>query len=409
MKIAIISKYFPPNIRGGGEISACYLAEALSEFAEVHVLTSKGISSNFSKFKVHPIIENRKFPGVLNYVSRNEIFYYDTYRALNKFLKEQDIDILQALNMDTIPGTIAAAKKFKIPCVITINSQWLTCPHGFMLKLKDASVCDGECNFIRAVKCYYYSDGIQKILGPLYYPLQMYVRRKISGKADAIICVSENIKNYIVKLYPNKKILVIPSDIIVTRVSEKVDELKSDLLYVGALGRYKGCEYLIEAMKYISQEFSNCKLRIVGDGPKRNEYELLSMSMKLEKNISFEGFVAHSKLPGYYSSTRIVIFPSIVPETFGRIAAEAMAMGKPVIATLTGGVPEIVRHGENGLIVRPKNAKEIADAAIYLLKNETVADKMGKNGQKYVEEKYSPSIIGKKYFNLYVSLLPGSI
>jgi len=409
MKIALVSKYFPPDIRGGGEISACYLAEALSEFAEVHVVTSKDIHSNFSKFKVHPIIENRKLPGALNYVSRNEIFYYDTYRALDKFLKEKDIDVLHALNMDTVPGTIAAAKKFNIPSVITVNSQWLTCPHGFMLKLKDASVCDGECNILKATECYYYSDGAQKILGPLYYPLQMYVRRKISEKADAIVCVSENIKNYIVKLYPDKKIIAMPSDIIVSKAVETIDELKSDLLYVGALGRYKGCEYLIEAMKYIVLELGNCRLRIVGDGPKRKEYELLSRSMGHEKNISFEGFVAHSRLQEYYASTKIVIFPSIVPETFGRIAAEAMAMGKPVIATRTGGVPEIVRNGENGIIVPPKNAKEIANAAIYLLKNETVADRMGKNGQKYVEEKYAPSLIAKKHFNLYEELIHDSV
>ena len=405
IKIALVTKYFPPNIRGGGEISACLLAEALSDLAEVHVVTSKGISSNFSKFKVHPIIENRKLPGVLNYVSRNEIFYYDTYRALNKFLKEQDIDVLHALNMDTVPGTILVAKKFKIPSVITVNSQWLTCPHGFMLKLKDASVCDGDCNIIRAAKCYYYSDDAQKILGPLYYPIQMYTRKKISEKADAIVCVSENIKGYIVKLYPHKKIIAMPSDIIESKASEKVDELKSDLLYVGALGRYKGCEYLIEAMKYIVKEFGNCRLRIVGDGPKRNEYELLSRSLGLEKNISFEGFVDHSELPAYYSSTKIVIFPSIVPETFGRIAAEAMAMGKAVIATQTGGIPEIVRHGENGIIVPPKNAKEIADAAICLLNNEEMAVRMGKSGQKYVEEQYSGLSIAEKQLQCYEKLI----
>jgi glycosyltransferase involved in cell wall biosynthesis len=273
-----------------------------------------------------------------------------------------------------------------------------------MLKLKDASVCDGDCSFRKAAECYYYSQGAQKILGPLYYPLQMYVRRKMSEKADAIVCVSENIKSYIVKLFPQKKIIAMPSDIIVSNAALKVDELKSDLLYVGALGRYKGCEYLIEAMKYIVLELGNCRLRIVGDGPKRNEYEQLSRSMGLEKNISFEGFVPHNKIPEYYASTKIVVFPSVVPETFGRIAAEAMVMGKPVIATRTGGIPEIVRHGENGIIVQPKNSRKIADAAIYLLKNETLADRMGKNGQKYVEEKYSPSIIAKKYFGLYEKL-----
>lgn len=144
MKIAIVSRYFPPNIRGGGEISAFYLAEALSRFAEVHVITSIGAKSDFLKFIVHPIINNKSLPGVLHYVSRNEIFYKNTYKALNIFLKKYDIDVIHALNMDTIPGTTYAAKKFKIPSVITVNSQWLTCPHGYMLQLKDISVCNGK-------------------------------------------------------------------------------------------------------------------------------------------------------------------------------------------------------------------------------------------------------------------------
>lgn len=410
IKVAFVSKIFSPNAGGGGQVSAYLLAEALSELAEVHVVTSKGTTSSTpSKFKVHPIIENRTLPNILEHITRNEIFYYDTYNALNKFLKEQDIDVLHALNMDAIPGTILAAKKFKIPSVITINSHWLTCPYGVMLKLKDTSICDGDCSFWNATKCYYYSSGVQRVMGPFYYPVQMYTRRKLSEKADAIICVSDNMKNYVAKLYPHKKIISMPSDIIESTASEKVSKLESDLLYVGALGGYKGCEYLIEAMEYIVKEFYNCRLRIVGDGPRRNEFELLSRSKGLENNISFEGFMEHSKLPAYYASTKIVIFPSIIPETFGRIAPEAMVMGKPVIASRIGGILETVKHGENGMIVQPKNARDIADAAIYLLKNEELAKKMGENGKVFVQNRYSSSMIAKNYLHLYEELLDNFI
>jgi glycosyltransferase involved in cell wall biosynthesis len=409
IKVALVSKIFSPNAGGGGQVSAYLLAEALSELAEVHVVTSKGTSPTPSKFQVHPIIENRTLPNIFEHITRNEIFYYDTHNALNKLLKEQDIDIIHALNMDTIPGTILAARRFKIPSVITVNSQWLTCPYGVMLKLKDTSVCDGDCSFLNATKCYFYSSGLQKVLGPLYYPIQMYTRRKLSEKADAIICVSDNMKNYVSKLYPSKRIIAMPSDIIESKASEKVSKLESDLLYVGGLGGYKGCEYLIEAMEYIIKEFDNCRLRIVGDGPRRNEFELLSRSKGLENNISFEGFMEHSKLPAYYASTKIVIFPSIIPETFGRIAPEAMVMGKPVIASRIGGIPETVKHGENGMIVQPKNARDIADAAIYLLKNEELAKKMGENGKVFVQNRYSSSMIAKNYLHLYEELLDNFI
>lgn len=404
MKIAIVSKYFPPNIRGGGEISAFYLAEALEHFAEVHVMTSKSITPECSSFRVYPIINNINLPGALDYIARNEIFYYNTYKALSGFLEKQGVDIIHALNMDSIPGAIAAAKRFKIPSVITVNSQWLTCPQGYMLKLKDASVCDGECDFIRAAQCYYYSGGTQKILGPLYYPVQMYVRRRTGESAHAIVCISENIKGYIAKLYPHKKIEVIPNIVKASSLSS-TQELESDLLYVGALGKYKGCEYLIEAMKAIVEELPDCRLQIVGSGPDSDKLQELSRSLGLEKNISFEGFVPHTRLARYYTSTRVVVFPSVVPETFGRVAAEAMAVGKPVIAARSGGIPEVVRHLQTGMLVNPKNSKEIADAAIYLLKHEDRIKYMGESGKKLIEEFYSPSVIARKHVKLYEEVI----
>ena len=75
MKIAIVSRYFPPNIRGGGEISAYNLAQALTEIGvDVHVITSTSIYQlEDSKFTLHPIIKNVDLTGILNYLSRKHI------------------------------------------------------------------------------------------------------------------------------------------------------------------------------------------------------------------------------------------------------------------------------------------------------------------------------------------------
>jgi len=397
MRIALVSKNFPPAIRGGGEISACYLAHALSRFAEVHVITSQGMKE-IKGLWLHPVIKNRNLSGILNYISRNELFYYHTYKSLKKLFTDHRFDVVHALNMDTIPGTAIAATKHRIPFVFTVNSQWLTCPHGFMLKLKDSSICKGNCNFLNAAKCYYHTRGPEKILGPLYYPLQMYERKKTAQKASAIICISENIKNYIASL--DRKTVVIPN-IVPPQNRNPREEFKTDLLFVGALGRYKGCEYLIQAMKTITRNHPDCKLRIVGSGPKEREFQMLTKSLGLSRNIFFEGFVSHSQILDYYASTKIVVFPSVVPETFGRIAAEAMAAGKPVIATRVGGIPELVKHGETGILVSPKNPEEIAEAAIYLLENQDKAVEMGRKGKKLIEEKCSPQVVAKKHLKLY--------
>ncbi len=122
--------------------------------------------------------------------------------------------------------------------------------------------------------------------------------------------------------------------------------------------------------------------------------------MGLEKNISFEGFVEYDRITSYYVSTSIVLFPSIWPEPFGRISVEAMASGKPVIATRVGGIPEVVEHGRTGLLVEPGNSRQIAEAVLYLLENKDIAKKMGANGIEEAKN-YSPDIISKKYIEVY--------
>jgi len=407
MKIVIVSKYFPPNTRGGGEISAYNLAQGLANIGvDVHVVTSTNIDEmKDSKFTLHPIIKDINLPSILNYVARNEIFYWNSYKAISKFLsKNPDTDVVHAVNMDSIPGSVVSANKFKIPSLITINSQWLTCPHGYMLKLHDVSVCDGKCNILKVIKCYYYSQNkFEKIFGPLYAPLQMYERRKITKKVSAVVCISENIKKYVENLFTTQEIVVIPNIVSIPGFTNKFsnEDLYSDLLFVGVLGKFKGCEYVIKSMPYILKDNPNTILRIIGKGPEHKNFVELSKKLKVDKNIIFEGFVPHEKLSDYYRFTNIVVFPSVVPETFGRIAAEAMAAGKPVVSTKVGGIPEIVRHMETGILVDPKNSKQIADAVKYLLNNPDIAKKMGIKGKEIVEKKYSSKTIANTYIEVY--------
>lgn len=367
---------------------------------DVHVITSTNIYQlEDSKFTLHPIIKNVDLTGILNYLSRNEIFYWNSYKAVSKFLADEDIDAVHAMNMDSIPGAVISAKKYGVPSVITINSHWLTCPTGYMLKAYN-DVCNGECSYLRAVNCYLQSPNFyEKILGPLYAPIQMRERRIAVRSVGAVVCISQNIKSYVDRLFNNKVIYVIPNIVDVYKYGNKkeIGKLRSNILFVGTLGKFKGCEYVIKAMSGILKEFPDCILRIIGDGERYEEFIELSKELGVHQNIIFEGFIQAEKMLDYYNSTDIVVFPSVVPETFGRVAAEAMAAGKPVIASNVGGIPEIVEHEETGILVEPKNPKQIADAVKYLLENPDVAREMGKRGKELVKKRYSPSIIAKKY------------
>jgi len=404
MKIAIVSKYFPPNIRGGGEISAYNLAQALTEIGvEVHVITSTNVEQlKESKFTLHPIIKDVSMPSVLNYVSRNEVFYWNSYKAESKFLSDnRDIDVVHAMNMTSIPGTVKASVKHSIPSIITINSHWLTCPTGMMLK-SDDTVCDGECSFIKTLHCYSNSSFPEMLLGTLYSPIQMHTRKKYASNADAVVSISRSIEGYVKQVINPKRSYVIPNIINAEEYNvDPEDEYRSNILFLGALIKPKGCEYLIRAMPEITKEHPKVVLRILGEGVEYDYLRKLSERSGIEKNVVFEGVVPHAKTPVYYASTDIVVLPSTWPEPLSRIILEAMASRKPIVATKAGGTPDIVKHGENGILVDINNPKQIYEAIVSLLSDESKRFDMGKRGKEMVKKMFSPSTVSKSYHNIY--------
>ncbi|WP_340819092.1 glycosyltransferase family 4 protein [Methanolobus sp. WCC4] len=410
IKVAIVSKYFPPNIRGGGEISAYNLAKGLSDSGvEVHVITSENITAiPGSGFVLHPIIKPNILPGVFYHIGNNELFYWNTYKTVSAFLKNNPgIDIVHAMNMDTIPGVVFAASKHGVKSVATINSHWLTCPYGYMLKMYDGfSVCDGKCNLLSAFRCYRHSSSLlEQLFGPLYSKLQMIERQYSAKKLDGVVCISKNIHSYVKTIFGDKLTAIIPNICEFTEPINYNNKFESDILFVGALGKFKGCEYVIQAMPEIIKKYPECIFRVIGDGDRFNEFKKMTQRLDVSDNVIFEGFVSSDEIDVYFSKTRIVVFPSIVPETFGRVAAEAMAFCKPVIGSNTGAIPENVKHMETGVIVEPANVPEIADAVLYLLGNHEVAKKMGITGKLISMHKYSTEFVTNNYLRMYQKVL----
>jgi len=142
---------------------------------------------------------------------------------------------------------------------------------------------------------------------------------------------------------------------------------KARILYVGRLSPEKGVHVLIQALAFLRDRHAmEPEVSIIGDGPEREHLEKLSESLKLSK-VKFMGFVPHgAPLAEFYQNADVLIVPSIA-EGFGAVIAEAMACGLPVIASDVGGIPTIVRHGINGLLVPPNSAGALADAIKHLL------------------------------------------
>lgn len=188
---------------------------------------------------------------------------------------------------------------------------------------------------------------------------------------------------------------------------KKRDELQveQDTTLVGMIGRLepvKGPEYLIEAAKLVIERFSKVKFLIVGDGSLRNKLEFRCKKLSIFDKFVFTGW--REDIPEILAVLDILVLPSL-NEAVGRILIEAGACGKPVVATSVGGIPEVVKDNETGILVPPKAPEALARAIIALLKSEEKRQKMGEAAKNWVDDKFSASRMVERVSNLYSELV----
>jgi len=240
--------------------------------------------------------------------------------------------------------------------------------------------------------CFYHSDTVGRGSAGSFY--NKLVVPKFLGKMDRIIVTSPNMKQSSACLKPFlDKVEVVPlfADIkhfdyqeenkrkeILERIGVG-DEAKI-ILYIGRFGRYKGLDYLINALALLPE---NYLLVLVGDGPERPILEMLTHELKLERRVLRFDHVPYSDLPKYYSAADVFVLPSIDRgEAFGLVVVEAMACGVPVVTTELGtGTSFHNIDGVTGRVVPPKNEKALANAIAEICE---------------YEYKYDPQVIRKR-------------
>ncbi|MFH1239260.1 MAG: glycosyltransferase [bacterium] len=212
---------------------------------------------------------------------------------------------------------------------------------------------------------------------------------------DRIIAVSEGIKTVLVKDgVSTGKISVIYDGVDLS----KFNNLRSgDYLYqefdlkkgtpiigiVAALAPHKHHQNFLTAAKIIKEEFPTVHFLIVGEGELKKELQELSRKLGLDNEVIFCGF--RDDIPELISIFDIFVLSSYL-EGMGSSLLEAMALAKPIVATNTGGIPEVVKHGLNGLLVPPRDSEALAQAIIDLLKDEEKRKEMGLEGRDMVRE-----------------------
>jgi len=156
------------------------------------------------------------------------------------------------------------------------------------------------------------------------------------------------------------------------------------LAYVGSLEDRKGIKHLVQAFPKIKTSFPFLKLLITG-APLPGQQMYINHLKKLTRDTNMLFIGRRSDVYDIMAAADIVIVPSI-SEPFGRVVIEAMACGKPVIATNVGGIPEIIEDGKTGILIAPNSLDAIAKETTLLLKNKERMKAMGIAGKKRVEQ-----------------------
>lgn len=240
-------------------------------------------------------------------------------------------------------------------------------------------------------------------------PFSTIFLKRWFSKLDGKIAVSQPAMEFVNKHFPGYY-NIIPNGVDLDHFSpgvSPIDEFcdgKMNILFVGRLEKRKGLSYLLEAYKQIKQEIPNSRLIIVGPGTRlRKKYEKWVVQNGLN-DVVFVGYVSYDELPRYYQTADIVCSPATGRESFGIVLLEAMAVGKPIVASNIDGYASLVTHGVDGLLVPPKNKEMLAQALISLMTNQSLRQQMGATGRLEAQG-YGWEQIAQRVVSYYIRVL----
>lgn len=232
--------------------------------------------------------------------------------------------------------------------------------------------------------------------------------RLYNRRVDGVVAISRTIADLLARAgVERQKIRCIPSGIEARRfeLERAPDEREEGVVIIGCLGgleERKGHRYLIEAAARLKADGIKARYRIAGAGPLRAELEAEATRVGLRNEVSFVGFVDDPAL--FLAGVDLVVMPSLF-EGLGVAALEAMAAGKPVIASGVGGLAEAVVDGVTGLLVPPRDGAALAAAIAKLVGGPALAKTMGLQGRERVRQHFSMENMARQNEAYYFELL----
>jgi glycogen synthase len=399
MKALILTNEYPPSIYGGAGIHVGYLSRELAKLCEVDVRTfgKHAVKEPNLTVKGYPVDERRyTAPEPLRHV------FSAVQHCIDFNTDLIDADLVHCHTWYTHFGGILAKLNYAIPLVVTTHSL----------------------EPLRPWKREQLAGG---------YDCSTWVEKTALEMADAVIAVSEDTKNDILRLfkvYPSKVHVIHngidldeyrPTKSVETLRRFGIDPARPYILFVGRITRQKGIIHLANALRHMDKGFQIVLCAGAPDTPEIAEEMRrgVEAAQKVRDGIIWiqEMVDAPAKI-ALYSQAALFVCPSIY-EPFGIINLEAMACETPVVASAVGGIKEVVVDGVTGLLVPVDNSVEgsfelkdpekfekgLASKINMLMKDEALRLKMGRAGRERAVEYFSWSAVARKTCDLYRSLL----
>jgi glycosyltransferase involved in cell wall biosynthesis len=233
-------------------------------------------------------------------------------------------------------------------------------------------------------------------------PKTNWFTQKVYQQASHVVSLSSAINQIINNYHSKLNTSIIPSmaaslpfnALSIAKIRESYPK-KTLVGHVGALvERHKGQQYIIEAARHLQATQPHLHFLLIGEG---QDEAILKQQAKGLTNIEFIGFKLN--VGDYLRALDIFIFPSL-QEGLGSTLLDAMEANLPIIASKVGGIPDIIKHEKNGILIPSRDSLAIANAILLLLSNNTLAKTLGNQGKIEVV-KYSPAVISQRYMEAY--------
>jgi len=403
MNILLVNKFLYP--RGGAAISTIDTGKLLAQ--KGHKVIFWGVKHPSNPFYPYSnyFVNNLDYNGDLSVKEKflaffNILYSFEAKGKIEKLVNIVKPDIVHLNNFahQISPSILTVFKKYNIPIVMTMRDYKLVCPSAGMFV--DDKTCE-KCKHQKYYWCLLKKCKKNSYLKSFINTIESYLHHNILHLyelVDIFIAPSVFSKNKVKEMGFKGKIIYLPNFVNLDELIPKF-EFKKEICYFGRLSYQKGIKTLIDAVKGL-----DIVLKIIGTGLLEEELRLKVKKERIE-NIRFVGYKTGNELMNEIKKSMAVVVPTECYEVFGRVVIEAFALGKPVIASRIGAIPEIVEEDKNGYFFKAGDVVSLRNKILKLLKNQDKIVEMGKNARKLVEERFNADRHYERLIEIYSHIL----